>query len=100
MSSIKSFEKAADKAPEKQIHTVRIDSCSVMNLTGVNEVKNFTDCVIELITLNGGLTVKGKGLNMSKLNTDTGELNVNGDIHSIQYTAIKRKGSIIEGLFK
>lgn len=86
--------------PEKQTHTMQIDNRSSMSLTGVTEVVNFSDCVIELVTVMGGLTVKGKNLNMSRLNTDTGELSVSGDIHTAMYTNVKKKGSILEGLFK
>ena len=94
------FMTSVKQPAEKQTHTVQIENRSCMTLTGVTEVVNFSDCIVELVTVLGGLTVKGKNLNMSRLNTDTGELNVNGDIHSVLYTNIKKKGSILDGLFK
>lgn len=88
------------KPMEKQSHVITLENRANMTLTGVSEVVNFSETAVELITNMGGLTVKGKSLNISRLNTDTGELSVNGDIHSMQYTNVKKKTSLLEGLFK
>lgn len=88
------------KPIEKQTHVITLENRAKMTLTGVSEVVNFSDTAVELVTTMGGVTIKGKTLNISRLNTDTGELNVNGDIHLVQYTNIKKKTSLLEGLFK
>ena len=45
--------------------------------------------------------IKGKNLTISRLNTETGELFVSGEITSVQYFKDSRKkGSLLEGLFK
>ena len=48
---------------------------------------------------NGGLCIKGKNLSINQLNTDTGMLDVKGEIHSIQYVN-KGKDGFFAGLFK
>lgn len=83
-------------APE---HSVVMNNRRAITLTGVSEVGGFSDTQVELETCMGGLLIKGKELNINKLNTDTGELNVNGEINSIQYTARKKEG-LFTGLFK
>lgn len=83
-------------APE---HLITMTNRHVMSLTGVTEVGGFSDAQVELKTCMGGLIIKGKGLTIHKLNTDIGELNVNGEINSIQYIA-KKKDGIFTGLFR
>ncbi len=92
--------KGAEKAFDKQAHSIKLDNRSSMTVTGVNDVINFSDSSVELMTTRGAMTVRGKNLNMSKLNTDTGELSVNGEINMLQYSNKKKKGSVLEGLFK
>lgn len=83
-------------APE---HSVTMNNRRTMALTGVSEVGGFSDTQVELKTCMGGLMIKGKGLTINKLNTDTGELNVNGEINSVQYSS-KKKDGLFTGLFK
>ena len=56
-----------------------------MSLSGVNDVSEFSDSQVMLKTSMGGLCIKGKNLSINQLNTDTGMLDVKGEIHSIQY---------------
>ncbi len=83
-------------APE---HSVTMSNRRIAVLTGVSEVRGFSDAAVELETCMGGLIIKGRELTINKLNTDTGELNVNGQINSIQYSAKKKEG-LFAGLFK
>lgn len=56
-------------------------------ITGVKEVEGFTETEVSLYTLMGQLTVKGKALRVSQVNTDTGELIMTGDmINSFVYS--------------
>lgn len=83
-------------APE---HSVIMSNRRAVSLTGVSKVNGFSDTQVELETCMGGLIIKGKELTMNKLNTDTGEISVNGQINSIQYTAKKKEG-LFTGLFR
>ena len=79
-------------------HLITMNNRCETSITGVTEVGGFSDTQVELKTCMGGLIIKGKGLTISKLSTDLGELRVNGEISSIQYTA-KKRDSIFSGLF-
>lgn len=81
-------------------HSLMMEDRARMSLTGVSEVSAFSDTIVSLKTCRGILTIQGKGMNISKLNTDTGELNVNGDISLIKYSKDKAKGGLFEGLFR
>lgn len=81
-------------------HTLLLEDRSRMTLAGVKEVTAFSDTSVTLVTTAGGLAISGKGLNISRLNTDTGELYIFGTVNMIKYTAPKRKGGMLEGLFK
>ncbi len=49
-------------------------------LSGVKEVEGFTETEVRLFTEMGQLTVKGKNLRVSQVDTDTGELIMTGDM--------------------
>ena len=44
----------------------------------------------------GELTLRGNGLHISRLNTETGELNVTGTVYAMAYTDERSKG---DGMF-
>lgn len=83
-------------APE---HSLTMINRREMSLSGVSDVRSFSEALVELETCMGGLIIKGKCLTINKLNTETGELKVNGEINSINYTA-KKKDGLFTGLFK
>lgn len=58
-----------------------------MTVSGVEQVENFNDNTIILTTINGGVTIKGEGLNISKLNLDDGNVKIDGKINGVAYTA-------------
>lgn len=57
-------------------------------LSGVCEVDTFDDTVVVLTTSMGNLTVKGCSLQVQRLNIDTGELSIDGQIDGLEYTAL------------
>lgn len=87
------------KTVQLQEHSIVMCNRKKMELTGVTEVVGFSDTLVELQTCMGGLLIRGKGITINKLNTETGELKVNGEIASVQYTA-KKKDGIFAGLFR
>ena len=82
-----------------QQHIVSMENRQKMTITGVLDVASFSDTAVDLKTSMGGMIIKGKGLSISKLSTDSGELNVNGEIAMMQYTQ-KSGGGFFAGLFK
>lgn len=64
-----------------------IEDRSRMTVTGVEHVESFNDNMIILTTINGGMNIKGEGLNISKLNLDDGNVKIDGKVNSLAYTA-------------
>lgn len=57
-----------------------------LNISGVEHVNNFNEDTIILETVAGALTIKGKGMDVNKLNIEDGNISVVGTIHSLNYS--------------
>lgn len=68
-----------------------IEDRNLISLTGVEQVDSFNENTIILSTLKGGLSIKGEGLNMSKLNLDDGSVKISGLVNSVIY--ISKEGA-------
>lgn len=89
--------------PKQNIPTQKLtlDNRAQLSVTGVENVDNFNDNEIILLTNLGKLTVKGENLHINKLNVDTGEFSMDGRVSSLVYSkATAKKGSFIERMFK
>ena len=84
---------------ERAEHMITMKNRAHMSLSGVKDVSEFSENKVVLKTSMGGLIIKGKKLSISQLNTDTGMLEVNGEIQSAQYTVAAGEG-FFAGLFK
>lgn len=61
-------------------------------ISGVREVEGFTETEVGLYTDMGQLTIKGKNLHVSQVNTETGEMIMTGDpITSMVYSDKPRR---------
>ena len=94
------IEKITDTQGQRQKLT--LDDRKQLSLNGVKEVDGFSDKEVILNTNLGRLTVKGEALKISKLNVDTGDVCVSGNIISLVYskTTQSDKGGVWERLFK
>jgi len=88
---------------EKIVQSLVLENKEVLNVTGVENVDNFNDEMVVLITNKGKLTIKGEKLNISKLNVEEGKLIVKGLINSLVYSDYegqREKISLVKKLFK
>lgn len=85
-------------------HCFSLENRGKMVLSGVMNVESFNELEIVLETELGMLTIKGTSLHMNKLNLETGDLTIDGDIDSCIYSErqdLKTKGAgILSKLFK
>lgn len=86
----------AAKAP----NIVMLDNRSRLHVSGVNDVDSFDDKSIAAYTDYGQLTVQGDSLNIKKLSTETGELEVEGTVSALIYTENRPRESIFKKLFR
>ena len=74
-----------------------------MTISGVTDVLSFDDQIIVLETNLGLLTIKGENLKINKLNIDTSEFSLNGNINSIAYSDGQldiKQNSLLGKIFK
>ena len=67
-------------------HSLVLEGRKKLTATGVSNVDSFDDQTIVAYTGMGELTIRGKGLQINRLNVETGELTVDGEIASMIYT--------------
>ncbi|TDT63469.1 sporulation protein YabP [Fonticella tunisiensis] len=87
---------------QQSSHIVHIDNRRSLDITGVTKVLTFNEEVIILSTVMGGLTIKGKGMKVNKLNVDSGDMSIEGEIISLVYNVKEspNRESLLKKLFK
>ena len=81
----------------KKPHGLILENRKELSLSGVMDVDSFDDQAVVAYTDIGELTVKGTNLHISKLNLETGELSLTGEISAMIYTNNQPTGNT--GLF-
>jgi sporulation protein YabP len=85
-------------------HRLTIENRGSGTMTGIREVVSFDENQVVLDTDMGLLTLKGKGLHVSRLNLEKGEVDLDGNIDNLAYSsneALRRSGeSMFSRLFK
>lgn len=83
----------------KKPHNLILDSRKKLSLSGVNDVSGFNEETVSLTTEMGGLVIRGSNLHISKLNLDTGEVEIEGMINSLQYIQSRQNKSFMQRIF-
>ncbi len=85
-------------------HKLVMERRRKLSLTGVNDVVSFDLKHVLLETNMGMLSIKGSELKVAKVNLDSGELNVDGVIDSLEYSDVKdysrKSKSMLKRLFR
>ena len=81
-------------------HNIILDNRKKLFITGADDVLGFNEEAVNVITSMGNLIVRGSSLHINKLSLDTGEVEIEGVINSLQYTESKSSKSIMQRLFK
>ena len=71
---------------EKQVHELVMKERGEMRITGVKEVDSFDDTSVALRTLDGDMTIEGRGLQISVLDVDRGVVTLSGRVDGIFYS--------------
>jgi sporulation protein YabP len=91
------------KAFEQRQQNIILKDRRRLMVSGVRHVESFNEENIVLDTELGILVVRGIGLHINKLNVETSELDVEGDIGACEYLdggTPQRKGGFFSGLFR
>lgn len=90
-------KKTVGKVP----HSVILENRKNFTATGVSNVDSFDEQTIVAYTDLGELIVKGRNLHINKLNIETGELTLDGEIASLTYAEPQSTGGgLFSKLFK
>ena len=68
-----------------QNHTVNMENRSRVVITGVTDTDKFTESSVLLYTCMGELIIKGRGLRVTLLSVESGDMAVEGEIGGIIY---------------
>ena len=79
-------------------HSLVLDNRKKLSLTGVEDVSGFNEETVSLKTTAGGLIVKGSNLHISRLDLDTGDVEIEGIINLLNYTESKSDKGFIQRL--
>lgn len=94
---------AEEKKMMKIPHNVILEDRRVLTVSGVTDIDSFDEQTVILFTDLGELTIKGEDLHINKLNVDSGELSVEGNIHGLSYAEPDNRpsgGGILSRLFR
>ncbi|MEG0361589.1 MAG: sporulation protein YabP [Longicatena sp.] len=84
-------------------HNVIMKDRKVMELTGIKQIDSFDANEFLLESAQGWMLIQGKDLKLGKLDTERGDVIINGLIESISYITNKKgkgKESVISKIFK
>ncbi|MBR5539752.1 MAG: sporulation protein YabP [Clostridia bacterium] len=81
-------------------HQLVLDDRRRLSVSGVSDVDSFDDTTVIAHTALGDLTIKGQSLHISRLNTETGDLTMEGQIDLLEYTDPKPRGNTLRRWFR
>lgn len=83
----------------KIMHTLRLER-NILTVTGVTGVDEYDNKEMKIRLSEGGLTVKGSGLDLSDFNVSEQKLVATGEISDISYSRQGEKVPLIKRLLK
>ena len=86
--------------PVSKPHNVIMEDRARLSVSGIEDVENYDDNQISVLTVKGRLIIRGSNLHISRLSIDTGELNVDGTMTDLIYEDAAPGGSLWSRLFK
>ena len=91
-----------EKKVPRKAHNIILEDRHAIMVSGVSDVDSFDEQTVVLFTDMGELTVQGANLHINKLNVETGDLTMEGEIQSFSYSddVSKHSGSFFSRLFK
>lgn len=85
-----------------KVHKLVMTGRNKLVVSGVEDVESFDEDIIVAYTTEGAMTVKGCDFKINRLNVDDGELEIEGEVDSIQYDNRHKsdKGGFLSKIFK
>lgn len=71
-----------------------------LTITGIKKVLAVSESALSLLLDSSNLNVLGEGMEVKKLDVESGIIEVEGKINNIKYLAPKEKQSVLKKIFK
>lgn len=71
-----------------------------LTITGIKKVLAVSESALSLLLDSSNLNVLGEGMEVKKLDVESGTIEVEGKINNIKYLAPKEKQSVLKKIFK
>lgn len=86
----------------EKLCNIIIENRKKVSVSGVEDVDSFDDETVVLITTLGTLVIRGGGFHINRLNVETGELIIEGDVDNCTFDdrASSKRESIWTKMFK
>lgn len=81
-------------------HNLMLEERNKLVVSGVTDIGGYDEQTIVAQTEKGELTVKGGGLHIIRMSVEMGELQVEGNIVSLQYSETEPSGGFFSRLFR
>ena len=92
---------AEDKSMMRQQHRVVMEGRRSLTITGVTDIDSFDEQMVAVFTDVGELIARGSNLHIGKIDVESGELSLDGEIDSLEYTDnVSSRGNIWSRLFR
>lgn len=88
---------------ERKRHIINMENRRKITISEVEDIESFDEEQVVVYSSMGTLTIKGYDFKINKLNVDAGELVVEGDIYSIEYSDVERAdkgGGFLRRMFR
>ena len=86
---------------QAKLHSVIVENRRKIVVAGVKDVESFNENDMVIVTHSGGLRVRGRNLEISKISVETGDLEMTGEVTSLHYSdADRTPNNIITKLFR
>lgn len=90
-----------EKKSTKLSHNLILKERKALTISGVLDVDSFDESIVVAYTELGELTIRGQNLHINKIDLDSGDLELDGDICSLEYVEDRPIGkSFFSRLFK
>lgn len=89
-----------DNTNSAKSHNIIVENRKKINMSGINRVDNFNENEIILLTELGELTIKGTKLHISKMDVDSGDVVIDGNIIGLIYNEVNKSNSVIKRIFR
>lgn len=90
-----------EKSGYQQPHNIILEERRVLTISGVQDVDSYDEQSVVVFTELGELTIRGENLHINKIDVQTGELNMEGEIWELCYSeSQQKKAGVLSRLFR